>query len=194
MDREAIRENIQYIHDCLDSVFSDTHEIEVKKEWNIKKGAGDNPPKMYYPRVDFAIGPFNLTDAIEENIGNINSAYRRLSPFFGVLIQNDANREYSFNSDSNGNPRCLAAIEIENKCSAKHRMGSMHNALSLGKVGIVIAANDEAYRNLIRIRSYLEFLGKKRKVPRPNRNILILGIETFKRILDDARRLLVVEE
>jgi hypothetical protein len=194
MDRETIREDIQYIHELLNSVFNDIHGFEVKKEWNIKRGAGDNPPEMYYPRIDFAIGPFNLTNAIKENVRDINNAYTELSLFFGVLIQNDAYREFPFNPDSNGNPRCLAAIEIENKCSAKHRMSSMHNALSLGKVGIVIAANDEAYRNLIRIRSYLEFLGKKGKVPSPNRNTLILDIETFKRILDDTRRRLVVDE
>ena len=185
MNRETIRENIQQINYKLNRIFLDVHRLEVKKEWNIKKEAGDNPPEMYYPRADFAIGPFNITDETDANVRIIGSAYDRVLPFFASLIQNDAQRENPFNKDSNRNPRCLAVIEIENKCSAKHRMGSMLNALSLGKVGIVIAANDEAYRSLIRIRSYLEFIGEKGKGPEPNRNILILKIVTFRRILND---------
>lgn len=58
----------------------------------------------------------------------------------------------------NQNSRCLIAIEIENKNSRKHIMGSVVNAASLGRIGIGVGYDKAVVRTFLRIINYLSFL------------------------------------
>src|SRR5262249_42665188 len=60
--------------------------------------------------------------------------------------------------DFNSNPRCLIAIELENKNSRKHVLGSVVNASALGKIGIGIALNQKTLNTFRRLLNYLSFL------------------------------------
>src|ERR1035437_6800058 len=120
---------------------------EIKSEWAAFTGN----LYQYSPRVDIAVGPFNVApgpNLVEDYNDLIIS--KPIKDFLEVAINfhiQNANLELynqmvhpEFNSiiNINQNARCLIAIEIENTNSKKHMMGSIINAASLGRVGIGI--------------------------------------------------------
>jgi hypothetical protein len=159
-------------------------ENNVVKEWNVAENSMDQfTRKLYCPRVDFAVKPFNTDLNFEYNNGLINSAYER---FEGLLLRlklaSDAIME---DFDPNQNPRCFLAIELENKTSRKHRLGSLYNASVIGKIGIVVAKNTQVYNSLVKIRKYFEFLKNAWKSPYTPKNIMIVTESDFLRVLEE---------
>jgi len=65
--------------------------------------------------------------------------------------------------EPNKNPRCFIVIEVENKNSRKHRLGSLVNASALGKTGIIVASSDRVFTSFVKIRKYLAFLNQAQK-------------------------------
>jgi len=175
------------IWELLDVAF---RGLEVRRQWDVCKGSKDalrrRRPRLYYcPKPDYAVGPFNTDgNRIDEVRREIDGTYARFETTIRRILSSD---QWLNDFEPNDNPRCFLAIEVEDRNSTKHRMGSILNACALGKVGIVIGANESTYRSLMRIREYLrlvEEFGKARLSPK---NVAILTCERFRSALSPAR-------
>jgi hypothetical protein len=163
-------------------------------EWRAFK-TGDK--HKYGPRVDIAIGPFNDEDAPENLTYRYNELVhtertkRFLKKAYDFHIQNLDSKIYSeVNHPSflevierNQNARCLISIEIENKNSRKHIMGSVVNAASLGRVGIGIGFTKDVTSTFLRIINYLSFLKNVEKNGYDTCNFLVLTIDQMNSII-----------
>ncbi len=155
----------------------------VIPEWNVSKNSQDdfNNDEYYAPRVDIAIGPFNINRELEQN----NLAFDTSMTTYNALIKKlydishlGENLEYiSFNDflrTLNHNPRCFIAIEIENTRDAKRSLGDIVNASVMGKIGIVIPIGEDKYRLFIKIKKYFHYLQQVGKLEGSFRNVLII--------------------
>jgi len=148
----------------------------VVKEWNVAKSSKDAYTReLYCPRVDFAVGPFNIDANIEYNNRLIKEAYQKYRKLLKLLKTRSDNRAL----EPNENPRCFLVIEVEHKSSRKHRLGSIVNASALGKIGIIVASNQRVFESLVKIRRYLEFLERVRKTRSAPENVMIITQENF---------------
>jgi hypothetical protein len=141
----------------------------------------------YSPRVDVAVGPYSTPEF--GNQGDIiNQVYltneQWIQELFNFHQENMAGylNEYQLPDfheiiHFNRNPRCFLAIEIENKTSKKHILGSVVNASSLGKIGIGIPMHDSTFRTFARILNYLSFLKNVGKNTFHTNNFLLLKRE-----------------
>ncbi|HOX83102.1 MAG TPA: hypothetical protein PLJ60_06070 [Chryseolinea sp.] len=182
----------EYQNELTESLTEYFDNLEVKSEWAaFKRGR-----LQYSPRVDIAIGPFNVEGQ------NIARQYDRLvrarkvrsfiSLFYEMHIQNirkHFGQEPRIPSlvqvlRKNWNARCLLAIEIENENSRKHIMGSLLNAASLGRVGIGIAFNEASFNSFKMIWSYQGFLRHVGKNAYDTTNFLIVTKEQADEILE----------
>jgi hypothetical protein len=157
--------------------------LEVVNEWSAFNGA----PYIYSPRVDIAVGPFSI-EAGGNQMRQYNDILRRpeintfLKQIYDFHIENIGDERLSENqmptfdiiTSKNQNARCFLALEIENRSSKKHIMGSMVNAASLGRIGIGIAYNEAVKRTFLRILNYMAFLKKVGKNSYDTTNFLIL--------------------
>lgn len=155
----------------------------VIPEWNASKNSEDdfNNKEYYAPRVDIAIGPFNINRELDENNTNFNSLVDKhislLKKLYDISHLSE-NHEYinfqDFISTLNPNPRCFISIEIENTRDAKRSLGDIANASVMGKVGIVVPLGDEKYRLFYKIKKYFHYLERVGKLEGNFRNILII--------------------
>lgn len=168
-------------------------DLDVIKEWRAFRGIS----YQYSPRVDIAVGPFSDLpgrNRIAEynniiNRPNINQFLRRVYEThrenIGIEFLNEITiPEFDFLIQKNQNARCLIAIEVENKSTKKHIMGSMINAASLGRIGIGVAYNDSVLRTFIRMLNYMGFLKRVGKNTYDTTNFLILTKEQLSSIID----------
>ncbi len=148
----------------------------VKKEWNIAKESRDAIQFnwMYTPRVDIAIGPFNIDRRIEPNNIRINDSVSQYGQFVSQL---------NVDADKNPNPRCFIAIEIENQTGNKHIFGSILNAASLGKIGIIIPISDKATKAIKNIMEYIKLLKEAKKQNIVHSNVAIISPEKIDTII-----------
>lgn len=166
--------------------------LEVVSEWTAFRGYNNH----YSPRVDIAVGPFSIIQgnnqmhAYKELIetDNIRRFLRQLYDLHKLNIGEEIHNEIeipSFNRliSKNQNARCLLSIEVENKNSKKHFIGSLINAASLGRIGIGIAYNDSALRTFIRIMNYLGFLKRVEKNTYDTSNFLLVTKNQFSHLL-----------
>lgn len=167
-------------------------ELEVVPEWTAFRGYINH----YSPRVDIAVGPFsvfpggNQTNRYNELVDTENvreflqSIYDIHCQNIGQEVENEINiLPFERVISKNQNARCFMAIEIENKNSKKHFIGSLINAASLGRVGIGIAYNDTALRTFIRIMNYLGFLKRVKKNTYDTGNFLVVTKNQFANLL-----------
>ena len=130
---------------------------EVEKEWTVSKNATDTfsaNSKRYSPRLDIAVGPFNVTqgnrkDEIERKFSN--EIPRKLKTLLNGLSQNP-------------NPRCGLAIEISFSGSSKHILGDITTASMMGLYGLVIT-NNKTSEKANRIFEYVKTLKGVGKMP-----------------------------
>ena len=158
----------------------------VKPEWDVAKESGDwlqHNTNLYVPRIDFAVKPFNTDRNRELNIENIRTSYDTRNRLINMLVQKDTSNAHAFDSNQNMNPRCFLAIEIENKTSRKHRLGSIINASALAKVGIILGEKEEVKTSLINLRNYLGKLNEYQKNNVAVHNTVILTKDEFLEIL-----------
>ena len=99
----------------------------VKLEWSVRKGAADvfKDKASYAPRLDMAVGPFNLTIQNREKDANAIWNFRH------SLIESleaEVSKQNNGGVYANRNPRCLLAIEVEHSTSSKHILGAITNA------------------------------------------------------------------
>lgn len=132
----------------------------IKKEWDISKNATDifrHRPAIYAPRLDIAVGLFNINrDNSEENKHEIFLNKRK--PLIKKLLDRIDPRFL------NKNPRCLLAIEVSFSGTSKHFMGDLINASMMGLIGIVIT-NDKNEKKISKISKYLTALQGVEKLP-----------------------------
>jgi hypothetical protein len=124
----------------------------VKMEWSVRSGADDAFADIssYAPRLDLAIGPFNVTFRNrEEDADEIRNFTHPLIQSLEKEVNQRNHRGVYFNR----NPRCSVAIEIEHRTSSKHMLGAITNASMLGRLGVVIGSV-EYITKLRRIHSY----------------------------------------
>jgi hypothetical protein len=156
-------------------------EHNVIPEWNVAISKDTLPKNLRYcPRINFAIGPFNIDGNFGYNIEQINKRYF----IFESLIRFLRNEGLASSQwRTNVNPSCFCAIEYEDKTSTKHRMGSLVNVGAIGKVGIIVAKNIEVFRSYRRMQNYIEFLQQNKKVGLELNNIIITEKEKFENAL-----------
>lgn len=165
----------------------------VTSSWRPFEGMGR---RIYQPVVDIAIGPFategryiteydNLirdeSSLIDEWAQMFQSNWHNVigDHYFAVPPPKPKSYEDYLGINSNQNARCFMAIEIENKNSKKHMMGSIINAGALGRVGILVAWHDSALRTAIRMRQYFSFLRTAEKRTFDMSGVLILTKDQF---------------
>jgi hypothetical protein len=135
----------------------------VKSEWSARKLAADAfaDPTTYAPRLDIAVGPFNLS---------FENRYRDAHEIriFGNALVDRIKQEISEQNDhdfrENQNPRCLIAIEIEHNTSSKHILGGITNASMLGYLGVIVGST-EYVKKIERIHTYARKLKEVEKAP-----------------------------
>lgn len=156
---------------------------EISPEWNVSKDSQDdfNNIEYYAPRVDIAIGPFNINRDLDNNNEKFNSLVRDNIPLLRTLYNIShlgEQHEYisfdNFLSTLNPNPRCFIAIEIENTRDAKRSLGDIVNASVMGKVGIVIPLGEDKYKLFYKIKKYFHYLEQVGKLEGNFRNVLII--------------------
>lgn len=164
----------------LETVFSSE---QVIKEWDVGKESGDafDRQKYYTPKVDIAVGPFNIDQKWKFNNKKINSFVNRYKKnFLSWLYKISHLRDYEdisygkFLKMLNENPRCFLAIEIENTKDPKRSLGDIINASSMGKIGIVIPLGNDKYEMFIKVKKYFYYLKRVGKTRDNFRNILII--------------------
>lgn len=152
-------------------------------EWDVARNSQDAYRKklLYCPRIDYAIKPLNINTNTEHNNRLISDACAKYQSLLDELIRS------GLRCDSwtlNENPRCFLAIEYEHKTSTKHRVGSLVNAGTIGKIGIIVAQSDKVYRSYSRILNYVDFLQLNKKMNMQT-NFLAIRKEKFEEILSD---------
>lgn len=152
----------------------DRHFSNVQLEWSAVRDATDAlsaDVARYAPRLDIAVGPFNVTPGADPDITTMLLPNR-----IGDLFEQ---------RQPNQNPRCLLAIEVTFSGSSKHIMGDILNASALGLFGLVIGEERQRAK-ISRILVYLETLAQLEKLPRLFQNVVVLSTTEFDALLADA--------
>jgi hypothetical protein len=182
--RETVMATQVQITNRLSEIFG---RANVISEWSVANNSQDDLTHRFYcPRIDIVVGPFNIDRQVWRNNARIIDAYQDNRPLFTLLqgasdVQNQA-------LEHNDNPRCLLAIEIENRTGTKHRMGSILNASAIGAVGIMIVNNPKSFESMVKIREYLKYLNFVGKTNYNPQNIMILLSDNFYNIINRFQR------
>jgi len=167
-------------------------KLDVNNEWIAFKREINH----YSPRVDIAVGPFSIESGRNKRSefnGLLNE--KEIKVFLASLyklhlknLKSEVNPQFRIPEleqliYKNHNARCFLAIEIENKNSKKHVMGSIINAASLGRIGIGIAFSNKTLKTFIRILYYLDFLKRVEKNTYDTTNFLVVTKEQMKKLL-----------
>lgn len=154
---------------------------EVEVQWYPFRGQGR---QIYAPIVDIAVGPF----AIEGRYGpRYTELLEQTRDFIEKLIEKhnenveDAEERTSFERIMyfNENARCLLCIEVEDTGSRKHLLGDLVNASALGRIGLLVARSERAFKSFLRQRVYLRYLASVGKNTFRTDNALVLTAEQF---------------
>lgn len=173
-----------FVHEKLQNIYG---ELAIK-EWSIKKDSGDRLPKdMYCPRIDIAVGPYNIDGQVSENNRRINLMIDEQKSFLRKLVnksETDVGDIDDFLQFKNKNPRCFLGIEIEASGGRKHMLGDIANASIISAIGIVIPLNDRL-KGFKGIKKYIEFATRVGKMNSSFNNVLIITEENFTQILSE---------
>jgi len=178
--------------DSLSKIFGGSNVI---KEWNVAKESKNAfTRELYSPRLDIAIGPFNIDENIEYNQNNIKSTIFSKRSFIETMLQNSEPPTNTFTLDRflnniNQNPRCFLAIEIENSGSSKHMLGNIVNVSILASIGVVIPFSDKKLSLCKRITKYVTFATEVRKLKGVFKNVLIINKANFWRLLESYKQI-----
>ena len=169
---------------------------EIKTSWRAFAEYGRS---MYSPISDIAVGPFAIHDRrYEEKYDEMVNAFAQLIGSWISGFKENWQRYYVTNRrywrvppgspsvhedfvgySANRNARCFITVEIENRTTRKHLMGSIVNAGALGRVGILIAWKDEVLRAAIRMREYFDFLQQAKKRTFNMSSVIVLSKDQF---------------
>lgn len=134
-------------------------------------------PGRYAPRVDIAVGPFNITHDVSRNVAQIK---RVAATDHHQLIGRLQNGRHL---NLNENPRCLLAIEIAFSGTSKHILGDFTNASMMGLIGIVVGG-PECMAKVSRIWQYVQWLQMVGKAPASLfQNLVLLNADEFEQLI-----------
>lgn len=162
----------------------------VKDEWNAAKDAKDwmqQREHLYAPRLDFAVGPFNIDNSTETNVVNIDNRSNEFTDLINILKVRSLLPD-GINFNQNTNPRCFIAIEIESTTSRKHRLGSIVNVSALGKIGIVLGKDEKVSKSLVNLQNYLTKTDEYGKSTLMVKNVIVLTKSDFLNALQGYER------
>jgi len=183
---KEVEEYQELVCNSLQRIFGETN---VKKEWNVAKDSRDDfTRELYCPRLDIAIGPFNIDRDVERNKMAIKRVARRHRDFVDRMLrysQQQGSNVDGFLENANANPRCFLAIEVENSGSSKHMLGNIANTSIIGSIGVVIPFNYKKASLCKRIKKYVTFATQVRKIKDVFKNVLIIDKENFLRALNE---------
>lgn len=164
------------------------YDANVENPWRAFARVGR---RIYSPAVDIAVGPFatenrryiddydrmveSFAPLLDKWVDMFRENWQRcIEAYYWTSLLNLALGHEDFVHGSNRNARCFLAIEVENKNSRKHLMGSIINAGALGRVGIVVAWQEEVLRAALRMKAYFDFLREAEKRTFDISGVLIL--------------------
>lgn len=179
MPSPEVKEYQNLIKELLSKIYP---RVPVQTEWSAMSDENGRRKDMYSPQLDIAVGPFAINERLERQYNDMMDSSRKfIEEIIRIYIQNiksltNSGATLSFDNlkYKNHNARCLLAIEIENKVSRKHLIGSAVNASALGRIGIVVAWTHDKLKAFVRLREYLQFLGSVGKNTFDTTNLLIL--------------------
>lgn len=154
------------------------HFQQVKKEWRITQNATDafsSNVDVYAPRIDVAVGPFNVSEGNEKN--------RIVQTFVDKAPQRMKSIIESGHLRENENPRCMLAIEVVYSGSTKHVLGDITNASMMGLYGFVVA-NSDMIDKVKRIFEYTKTIKHVGKAPIDLfSNVMVISTDEFLELL-----------
>ena len=148
---------------------------------------------MYGPVIDLAVGPFateqrqiaeydRMAKQSAAMLASLLRCYRRNLRQFGSNLPAPTLRHLS---RLNRNSRCFLAIEIEKgNTNMKYLTGSTVHAAALGRVGILVAWNEERAQDLLSVREYFAALKSWGKNITDPDNLLILTRDQIRETLE----------
>jgi len=155
-------------------------------EWSISKDATDRFRRTKYsPRLDIAVGPFNITDEdASKDAEKIRHAGRL--PLVKALEEIGRSQNPGFKLNC-ANPRCLLAIEIELNKGSKYMLGDLTNASMMGLIGLVIGSK-KTVRWLEQVGQYVRRVVDVKKAPRDFlSNVVCLERSELMKLLENDR-------
>ena len=187
MRSDSVRGYQQFVFDSFKTIFG---ENEVEQEWNAAKNSEDDfTRELYCPRLDMAVGPFNISRNVYEDnlhISQVLDANRNLIKKLWEASELKGVAFARFMEHKNGNPRCMLAIEIENSGSSKHMLGNIANVSILGAIGIVIPFNEKKLALCKRMKKYVTFATEVEKIHDVFKNVLIVSKEKFRKVISET--------
>ncbi|MDI6716697.1 MAG: hypothetical protein QME63_07120 [Actinomycetota bacterium] len=171
--------------------------VDIKTEWSAFR----NERRLYSPRIDVAVGPFSIEHG-NSCTKKYNSLMESSKSFIEMLLlfHQDNIKDNSIGDSQlyqpktfdelmkfNKNARCLLAIEVENKGSRKHLLGSAVNAAALGRLGIVVGWAQENVKALVKLQAYWEYLRSVDKNTYNTKNLIILSPDQLRKAISASR-------
>lgn len=182
MNGEELRE---IIFEKFKKIFGED-DVFTRRRTATNSGDDFNSSTMYNPELDIWVGPDNINKNIESDNRKINEVLVSHNVFLNA-INDIADKKY--NSEFlNKNPRFFLAIEVAGSGSKKHLLGEMFNASILGKIGIVIAANDKILRTYLRHAEYINFAHDVEKTKVHFNNLMIIDGEKLLEFLNNKNK------
>ena len=175
------RKFTQILIEKLETIFPPD---QIIKEWDVGMDSSDAfDRRIYYtPKVDIAVGSFNIDQRVKLNNEKINALVNKhkevfLKQLYDISHLREDHEYISYNdflNMLNKNPRCFLAIEIENTRDRKRSLGDIVNASVMGKIGIVVPLGNEKYEMFVKIKRYFRYLKDVRKLKGYFKNVLII--------------------
>lgn len=148
------------------------------KEWDVAKDSLDGYNReLYCPRLDIAVGPFNIDGNVSRNLNSIKREADSKTEFLNLLLSKSISSTENF--EYNKNPRCFLAIEIEKSGSRKHMLGDIANSSILGYMGIVIPLGEKKPNQFKKIKDYIDFAVRNEKTSKVFNNVIIIKLQDF---------------
>lgn len=186
--------------ELLTHVFSNP-PYPVKAEWRPMLREEVRPWRrcarrsMYSPAIDLAVGPFAVDrqyiDEYDLMVTWSRSMLLEMLRYFKLNLRDFRSNYPAAAFDQiwrlNPNSRCFLAVEIERRNrSMKYLNGSVFNSSAFGRIGIVVAWDQDRLEDLLRARENFEYLGDLRKNTFNTNNLLILNKDQFARSVERA--------
>lgn len=144
------------------------------------------------PQFDYAVGPFTddrveFDDEYEDLMDEHSRLFRLLTDTHNHNIQDlHLVRPLKFKEMRihNHNPRALIVIDLVRKKSSKHILGSIINASFIGKVGILVAWDEDRLFTMKQQLDYIQHLYDMKIFGYKPRNLLIFDHNQLLEILN----------
>jgi hypothetical protein len=170
----------------FDGIFHE--DVPQLADW----GPFKRTPEVISPQFDYAVGPFAERKLVfDDEYDELMDENERL---FNLLLDthNHNTQELYFTKPlkfrevklHNQNARALILVKIQRKISPDRILGSMLNTSLLGKVGIMVAWDDDKFDAVKDQLDYLGYLYRKKVFGYKPRNLLVFQRNQLLEILN----------